>query len=94
MKNYENQPGTMKTDLEPWKTMKNQPGTMKNHENQHRTMKNHENQTGTMKNQPVTMKNHEWESAHFSLLTRGHNWPFRCSDWRGGGGSLPLLNHQ
>ena len=36
----------------------------------------------------------EWESAHFSLPTRGHNWPFRCSDWRGGGGSLPLLNHQ
>ena len=22
----------------------------------------------------------EWESAHFSLLTRGHNWPFRCLD--------------
>ena len=49
----------MKTNLEPWKTMKtkwnyenheNQPVTMKNHENQPGTMKNHENQLGTMKN--------------------------------------------
>ena len=38
--------------------MKNQPGTMKNHENRPRTMKNqpgtmknHENQPGTIKNQ-------------------------------------------
>ena len=34
MKNDANLPGTMKTNLEPWKTMKNKPGTMKNHENQ------------------------------------------------------------
>ena len=33
----------------PWKTMKNQPGTIKNHENPWKTMKN----------QPGTMKNHE-----------------------------------
>ena len=33
--------------------MKNQPGTMKNHENPPGTMKN---QPGTMKNQPGTMK--------------------------------------
>ena len=35
-----------------------------------------------MKNQPGTMKNHDtgWESDHFSLRTRVHNWPFRCSD--------------
>ena len=50
--------------------MKNQPGTMKNHENR----------PGTMTTQPGTMKNHEnrpgsrskslfetvWQSAHFS----------------------------
>ena len=23
----------------------------------------------------------EWESAHFSLLTWGQNWPFRCLDF-------------
>ena len=23
----------------------------------------------------------EWESAHFSLPTQGHNWPFRCLDF-------------
>ena len=49
----------MKTNLEPWKTMKtkwnyenheNQPVTMKNNENQPGTKKNHENQLGTMKN--------------------------------------------
>ena len=39
----------MKTNREPRKTMKNQPGAMKN---QPGTMK-------TMKNQPGTMKNHE-----------------------------------
>ena len=39
--------------------MKNQPGTMKNHENQPGTMKNRENQPGTIKYQLGTMKNHE-----------------------------------
>ena len=24
----------------------------------------------------------EWESAHFLWLTRGHNWPFRCLDFK------------
>ena len=44
--------------------MKNQPGTMKNHEKQPRTMndqpgtmKNLENRPGTMKNQPSLSKN-------------------------------------
>ena len=40
--------------------MKNQPGTMKNHENRPGTMKKQpktmKNQTGTMKIQPSTMK--------------------------------------
>ena len=43
--------------------MKNQPGSMKNHENrpgtirnQHGTIKNHENRPGTMRNQPGTIK--------------------------------------
>ena len=76
------------------KTMKNQPGTMKNHEkqpgtmkNRPGTMKNHENRPGTMENllwwkwkkcswgDPTDLHDTEWESAHFSLLTRGHNWP-------------------
>ena len=39
--------------------MKNQLGTMKNHENKPGTMKNHENPPGTMKKQPETMTNHE-----------------------------------
>ena len=31
----------------------------------------------------VTIDLHDtaWESARFSLLTRGHNWPFRCLDF-------------
>ena len=57
-------------------------------------MKNHETQPGTMKNQPGTMKNHVsrtfyvlllgkviiFRYRHFSSVTRGHNWPFRCLD--------------
>ena len=49
MKNHENQAGALK----------NQPGTMKNHENRTGTMKNHKNQPGIMKNQFGTIKNHE-----------------------------------
>ena len=29
---------------------------------------------------PTDHHDTEWESAHFSLLTWGHNWPFRCLD--------------
>ena len=36
------------------KTMKNQPGTMKNHENHETTLKNHRNQPKTMKNPETT----------------------------------------
>ena len=39
--------------------MKNQPGTMKNHEKPTWNHENHENGPGTLKNQPGTMKNHE-----------------------------------
>ena len=76
MKNHENQPGTMTNHKnhekptwnheKPWKTMKNQPGTMRNHEKPWKTMKNHEKWCKTikktwkiMKNQPGTIKNHE-----------------------------------
>ena len=33
----------------------------------------------------VTTELHDtaWESDHFSWLTRGHNWPFRCLDFWG-----------
>ena len=69
----------MKNNLEPWKTMRNQPGTMKNHENR----------PGTMNNQPGTMNTHEnrpgnrstsWfetvgQSAHFSWQTDKQNLP-------------------
>ena len=40
---------TMKTYPELWKPMKNQPGTMKNHEDR----------PGTIINHPGTMENHE-----------------------------------
>ena len=71
--------------------MKNQPGTMKNHEKPWKTMKN----------QPGTMKNHEkpWKTRGGGAgqeqtktsLTRGHNWPGegvqgrnkQKRDWRG-----------
>ena len=49
----------MKNREKPWKTIKNQPGTMKKHEKPWKTMKNHEKPWKTMKNQPGTMKNHE-----------------------------------
>ena len=63
MKYYENWPGTMKTmktDVEPWKIMENQPGTMNN---QPRTMKNHENRPGTMKNQPGRNKQKRYKQT-------------------------------
>ena len=59
----------MKYHEKPCKAMKNQPGTMKNHEKPTWNHENHENPPGTMKyrekkpetmkNQPGTVKNHE-----------------------------------
>ena len=60
------------------KTMKNQPGTMNNHENQPGIMKNHENRPGTMKNHEnrpgtlISQKRH----THISLLTQGSQLTF------------------
>ena len=58
--------------------MKNQTGTIKNHENPPRTMKNqpgtmknHENQPGTMKNQPGTMKS---QPGAYRVVTGGYRW--------------------
>ena len=50
---------TVQTDTFWGKTMKNQLGTMKNHDNPPKTWnnENHQNRPGTMKNQPITMKN-------------------------------------
>ena len=62
---------------------------MKNHENRPESMENHENPPVTMKNQPqltfeigegVQGRNKQKRYRHFSLVTRGHNWPFRCLD--------------
>ena len=47
----------MKTNLEPWKTMKTK-WNYENHENQPVTMKNHENQPETMKNQSRNKQKH------------------------------------
>ena len=65
-----NRPVNIKTELEPWFTLKThleprkkQPKTLKNNENQLITMKNepgtlknHKNWPGTIKNQPETLK--------------------------------------
>ena len=54
--------------------MKNQHGTMKNHEEQPGTIKNHENRPGTMKNhekQPGTMKNQPGEKVLIFRYQRG-----------------------
>ena len=53
----------MKTNLEPWKTMKTK-WNYENHENQPVTMKNNENQPGTNKNQPETIKTMKTDLEH------------------------------
>ena len=72
-----------KNNLQPWKTMKNQPGTMKNHENR----------PGTMKNQPSLNKNVTnagsqlaWEGGRAGInknVTDKQNLPiiYRYSSW-------------
>ena len=52
--NHENRPGTMK----------NQPGTIKNHENRPGTIKNHENRPETMKNQPGRNKQKRYKQRN------------------------------
>ena len=65
--------------------MKNQPGTMKNHEswpgtmkNQPGTLKNHENRTGTMKNQPWKTNREPW----ITMKTELEPWKTNLVPWK------------
>ena len=76
-KNHENQPKPekpWKTNLEPWKTMKNQPETMKtiktmktDQKNQPGTIKTMKTNLEPWKTKPGTSKNHETDQELWKL---------------------------
>ena len=84
---------TMKNNLEPWKTMKNSLEPWKSTWWKCSFFVSYAGSQLTFMTQnekvlifrysrgvKTDLRDTEWESAHFSLLTRGHNWPFRCLD--------------